>query len=146
MTDDTPAGVRLPRTVFVLRFDDGDLAGQVVRARSTSAGGEVDIAMAGERPPTDTVLTGSEQADRVYRLFRAFARSLLSWTLLDDETGDPVPATFEGLLSLDFGHATHITYAWLDAVGAAAHADEDRAATEAELQLPVEALTGVALG
>lgn len=134
-----PAGVPLRRTTYTLRFDDGDLAGQVVRARTASASGRIDIAHAGQRPTAEQALAGPEMADRMYRLFRAFAGSLLSWTLADDESGEPIPATLHGLLSLDFGHAVGVTHAWLDAV-AGDMTEPDLAAVEADLQLPVEAL------
>jgi hypothetical protein len=133
-----PARPEVTRTTFLLRFADGDLAGQEVYVRRPTAAGKIDLAHAAGRPDPDEVATIPEAADRIYRIFRAFAGALQRWTLTDG--GEPVPPTLEGLLGQDFGHAVEMAYAWLDAVNTNAEPAAGRVALEAELQIPVEAL------
>jgi hypothetical protein len=137
---ETPAGVELDRTEYVLRFEIPPLAGVVVAARKPTAGGLVDLTMAqaatGGLPDAAAAAAGDAlAADALYRVFRAFAGALLSWNITD--RGEPVPATLDGLLGLELEHAVGLTYTWLDRVG---QAEQSAAATEAELDLPVRAL------
>ena len=49
------------------------------------------------------------------KLFRSFARSLVSWNL-EDEDGNPVPATYEGVADQDFDFALKLILVWVDSV------------------------------
>lgn len=132
-------------TLHTLEWEDGPDAGQVVTFRDPTAAGKLEIAQAGERPPLGDALSGGEMADRVYLLFRACARSLAWWNLHAPESlgGAPIPATLDGLLSLDFADAVGITYAWLDVVSDGLTPDPSTAdQLERDLALPVQALSG----
>ena len=85
---------REPKT-FRLVFDDPELAGLEVRARSLSIG---------------------ELEDDDLQVYESFAAALVSWNL-EDENGDELPATLETVRSypdVDFMNA--LASAWIKAV------------------------------
>jgi hypothetical protein len=108
------AGFRRPAKVYKLRFEDDDMAGLEVRARSVPLGqflelGAVADATSGLAP------VSSEQFGAIRDLFAGFAAALVEWNL-EDETGQPVPATLEGVLAQDFEFMLAIVTAWMDAI------------------------------
>ena len=82
-----------PRT-YLLTFEDPALEGLEVRARSLSI--------------------GELQSDEP--VVESFAHALVSWNL-EDEDGNPLPATLETLRTYpDIGFINGLTKAWIDAV------------------------------
>src|SRR5258706_50838 len=53
--------------------------------------------------------------DKVDGLFTRFAKSLRAWNL-DDDDGEPVPETLDGVRSQDLDFILEITMAWMDAI------------------------------
>ena len=94
--------------IFRLEFEDPDLNGLTVRARSLPLGEFIDLAN------IDTVTAA--QTDRVIRLF---ASCLVEWNL-ENEFGDPVPATYEGILAQELDFMIQIISAWMEAIGSVA--------------------------
>ena len=85
---------REPKT-FLLVFDDPDLAGLEVRARSLSIG---------------------ELEDDDLQVYESFAAALVSWNL-EDEDGNSLPATLETVRSYpDVGFMNALASAWIKAV------------------------------
>src|SRR5215510_14389149 len=82
------------------------MEGLEVRARSITTGKL--LALSRLRAPTLT-------AEDVEELFMALADALVDWNL-EDENGNPVPATVEGLYAQDLDFAQRIVWAWIDAV------------------------------
>lgn len=101
------------RRVFKLRFDDEDMDGLQVRARSVPLGVFLDLVKLLD--VTDTRSVNSEDARKVDQLFEGFAKALVDWNLEEPE-GVPVPATFEGLKSQDVDFSLHIVRAWIGAL------------------------------
>ncbi len=91
-------GFRAPRTEITLTFDGyPDLDGLEVRMRSVS------VAEYGR-------LTSGELSDE--QTLAAFAGALVSWNL-EDDAGEPVPATAAGVGALDSALFTRLLRAWL---------------------------------
>lgn len=85
-------GFKPSRKVFVLEFRDSDLEGLEIRAHCAQLWvGDLD---------TDTEMA------------KAFAEYLISWNLDHPITGEPVPATAEGVASLPFDTMLPILRAW----------------------------------
>jgi hypothetical protein len=88
-------GFRHQAKTVTLVFDDPDLEGLVVKARSMSL---------------------AEVNDDDLRVYEAFANALVSWNL-EYEDGRPVPMTLEALESYpDVGFVSSMTEAWFKAV------------------------------
>ena len=88
-------GFRHEPKTFSLVFDDPDLEGLEVKARSLSIG---------------------ELNDDDIQVFESFAKALVSWNL-EDEDGNPLPPTLEIIQSYpDLGFMSALSNAWLNAV------------------------------
>jgi hypothetical protein len=123
-------GFTPPRRIYVLDFADTELEGLEVRARSMSVGALLDtgegLDAIANMPDLAELekLPQAEQARRAVPLMRrstalyeVFAEHLVSWNY-EDEHGQPVPATLDGLRTLDQAHAQAIIGAWRRAVSA----------------------------
>ncbi len=105
MSRGTEPGYRRERKAYRLVFEQ--YPGLVVRTRSCSTETFLKI----------TELEGQEITIDVAReQLHLFAEHLLSWNLLDEETGLPVPATPEAVLAEDFDFVTELQLAWVEAV------------------------------
>lgn len=62
----------------------------------------------------DEIATGKATADSLAALFQIFAGALIEWNL-EDEKGDPVPATLEGVENQDGDFITSMITAWMGA-------------------------------
>lgn len=106
---DREPGFRPGRKVYKLVWDDGhDLAGLVVRARTVSTGVFLELTDMADRAKWGT--------DEAKEMMVRFAEVLVSWNLEDEDTGVPVPASFEGLLSQEFDLVMAVINQWMDAV------------------------------
>jgi hypothetical protein len=101
------------RRTFKLRFEDEDMQGLQVRARSVPLGTFLDLVKLLD--VADTKSVNREDARKVDQLFKGFAKALVDWNLEEPE-GVPVPATFEGLKSQDIDFSLHIVRAWIGAL------------------------------
>ena len=96
MADKRKKGYQLPPRTALVAFEGTDYDGAEVRLRlGGSLRAYFDIVSgreaAEERPRT------LEETEAVYR---RFAERLVSWNLVD-KSGDPIPATYDGLIDLD---------------------------------------------
>lgn len=107
------SGYRPNRRVFVLRFEDDDYAGLVVKARSVKLGAFLGVASLVNLDPGNV---SAADVDRFTDLFREFAAALVEWNLEDEDTGQPVPATLEGIQTQDTDFVMPIIKAWFDAI------------------------------
>lgn len=106
----TEPGYKRQRKVLKLVFEDPDMEGLVVRARSTSVRKFLDIqAMA------DQAEGGKGAAEQMEALFTSFADVVIDWNLQEDD-GTPVPVSAVALLDEDFDFAFAMVTAWLEAV------------------------------
>lgn len=134
-------GFRAPKKTYRLVFESEDLAGLEVRAASMPLGELLEIQQLADRyGPGGSERPGMVEIDR---MLGGFARALLSWNVEDDE-GRPVPATLDGLKSLDFDFVLDIMLAWMDAVVAVPAPlaqPSSSGGTSLELSLPMEPLS-----
>ncbi len=128
---DPPTGFTPKRRVYVLDFEGTDLDGLEVRTRSAPIGmmlalGEL-LDQAGA-VPDQAALAGLAQAEQMRKMagfmkqIRAavdrFATVLLGWNLTDEQ-GGKVPATVEGLLTLDPGELMLLIRTWTSVIAEA---------------------------
>jgi len=105
------------RTVYTLDFTDTELDGLMVQARSVSVGtlleftAMADLAERLTGEAADQAVEGLEVMRVVGELLFSFADVLKGWNLTDDD-GNDVPATLEGLRTLEFRHAMAIITTW----------------------------------
>jgi hypothetical protein len=107
-------GFTRQRKVYRLRFDDEEMAGLVVRARSVPLGAFLDMLQLMDIE-IDAGKVSGEDALKLDQLFERFSKALVEWNLEEPE-GVPVPATFEGLKSQDIDFTMLIIRAWIAAL------------------------------
>lgn len=124
-------GFRRQRKVYVLDFSDTEYEGLEVRVSGLTTGEYLDFV--GLSAPGDD----SAAADETSEMLRMLSRHLVSWNL-EDEEGEPVPMTFDGLKSNDMRMNMLIVEAW---TGALADVPEPTAKKSAPgSDLPVESI------
>jgi hypothetical protein len=112
-----------------------------VRAKSVPLGKFLDLTKLAE---LQGGTAGPEEMDQLRELFSGFADALLSWNLEDETTGEPVPATLDGLLAQEFDFVLQIVMAWLDAISGVAAPlakPSPAGATTLEASLPMAPLS-----
>ncbi len=122
---------------FRLKFEDGELEGLEVRAKSCSTGDFFEIAkIADSFDPKD------RDFEEVRKLFGMFANCLISWNIEGDD--GPIRPDVDGLLSLDLDLVLSILTAWMDAVAGVTGPKEKNSNggndPKAVLNLPQESL------
>lgn len=110
-------GYRRESIQYKLVFDDPSLEGLEVVTKSVSSGRLLKLMKladlagnAGKRREFT-----ADDASAVESLFGGFASALISWNL-EDEKGEPVPATLDGVNDQDFDFVLSIIMAWINAV------------------------------
>lgn len=133
MTRGSEPGYRRERNLYKLVFDQ--YPGLVVRTRSASAGMVFDVSRLTDLEPTP---------DTVEEMFEKFAGVLVSWNLENDE-GEPIPATVESLMDEDFDFVMQLIHAWIRAVtGVSAPLEKPSTSGNPSLveSLPMDVLSG----
>jgi len=104
-------GFKVQRKTYRLVFKDPEYEGLEVTARSLSTG-ELWEFIAAEKAS----VAGGEGAREARRqMLQMLADALVSWNA-EDEAGEPIPATVEGMLSQDPGFNARVMDAWTDAL------------------------------
>lgn len=101
-------GYRAKRTVYVLEFDDPELAGLEIKVSSTSIGVLLDLA-----DDAESARIGG--LDKAKRLLAEFMTRLVSWNL-ENEEGEPTPLTEEGFRSHEPDFVLTVVFTWFDAM------------------------------
>lgn len=105
-------GYKRPPKIYKLRFVDEEFDGLEVRAKSISTKILMEISSFGDlRGKVDPNTAGPE----LERMFEVFSKSLVSWNLEDDD-GNPVPPTVDGILEQDIDFMLEIISAWMEAI------------------------------
>lgn len=145
-------GFKAPgRRTVTLPFT-GELEGLVVTVRRASQSSLRAAARLMEL--TDGPDITESDAATILDLFDRFARALVSWNVEDPETGDPIPATAEGVAELDDDFVLKMIMGWLTTVdtdgggagvvaAAARHADQVAAVAAEEADAELVASLGV---
>jgi hypothetical protein len=116
------------RKVYRLVFDDPEMDGLEVRAKSVSLG----------------AMRKAADSDDEFLMMELFAKALVSWNLEDD--GEPVPATLEGLEDQDPEFVTAIITAWTGTISGVPDASplgggSDSGRRSLEASIPMETLS-----
>lgn len=104
-------GYKVVRKVFKLVFKDADFDGLEVFARSLNTGQFLEI----EQAKLDRAEGGQVGEGATQRMLELFAGALSSWNA-EDEDGEPIPATMDGIRSQDLDFNMKIIDAWTDAI------------------------------
>lgn len=103
-------GYRRQAKQLRLTFDGTELDGLEVLAHSVPVGTIFDIVeLAAKADEMD-----AEGVRYMGELFGVFADALVEWNM-EEEDGTPIPATLEGIRSLDIGEALALIKAWMQA-------------------------------
>jgi hypothetical protein len=100
-------GYRRERTLYALKFEDPEFEGLEIKAKSLPMREFFEL-----QKFQAEAESSPEAAEQV---IRRMAEVLVSWNL-EDEEGQPVPATYEGLADQDMSFVLPVFYAWMDAV------------------------------
>lgn len=109
-------GYKRKSKVYVLAFEDEEYEGLEVRVKSVPVGKFLElnslamgVSKNGETDAEAAIETNAE-------LLKAFANALVSWNVEDEDSGEPIPSTLEGVNSCDFDFAMRLIEAWLEAL------------------------------
>lgn len=101
-------GFTPPKTIYVLDFDGTELAGLKAKMRGGKLGAAFEVApLVG----ADLDNLTSENTKAALAQYEDMAAHLVEWNILDD-TGNKVPATLDGLKTLEVRHVNMIAEAW----------------------------------
>ena len=126
-------GYRPKKKIYTLAFEGEEYEGLEVKIRGLNTGQVMDIDSARA--------DGGDSA--IVAMLQLMAEQLVEWNVEDDE-GQPVPTTFEGVRSLDIEFNWAIIDAWQTAAaGVKAPLDSDSTSTELSLvaSIPTETLS-----
>lgn len=130
-------GYRREPKLYRLRFEDPSMEGFECLCRSVSI--ERFMALTGLAGGTDL----ARQAEGAMEMFGIFAEALVSWNL-EDEDGEKVPATLEGVRAQDLDFMLPIIVAWQEAIAAVAPplpSSSNGGATSLERSIPMAPLS-----
>ena len=122
--------------LYRLTFDDPDLEGLAITARSVSTGTYLELTAMAALAVDDMAAMSSSTRD----LFSAFADAVTEWNL-DKEDSTPWPIGLDALLAQDFPFVMAIIGAWMAAIGGVPDPLEPGStsgATFQEASLPME--------
>jgi hypothetical protein len=106
-------GYKPKRTLYRLTFEDPDLEGLVVVTRRPSVDGLLRFVELYEQVQgLDEDSFKPEDMKLLTTLFERFVKVLTEWNVEDDE-GQPVPRTVEGLQSLELDFTMQIIESWI---------------------------------
>lgn len=105
-------GFKAKATILKLKFVDDEYEGLEIRAKSPSMGAFLEIA---ELADVDVTSADADDVAAVLKLFEHFVNSVKDWNLEDDD-GEPVPTTVDGLKTLDINFVMDVIGAWMDGV------------------------------
>lgn len=114
-------GFKRKRKVYRLDFSDTEYEGLEVRVRGLTTGEYLDVV---GLAATST----DENSGETDAMLKLFARHLVAWNL-EDEDGNPVPATYEGIKSNDLSMNLRIVNAWTDAIASVSEDVEKKSLT-----------------
>lgn len=126
------------RKVFKLKFE-GDYEGLEVKVKSIPLGKFLKFANLLE---IDSKNPSSEDMKELESLFGSFAEVLVEWNL-EDEDGQPVPCTSEGLFAQDLDMVLTIILEWSSALSSASrplHKASNGGKQSPEVLIPMETL------
>lgn len=115
---DEQPGFLVPEPRATLVLDDGEMAGAEIEARLTLSPSLYFAGMdlLGRLSGAGTTKAGMMAVAREVAAFFA-AHGLISWNLRDPRTGDSIPATADGAMTLDIRVLSSIFSTWIQWLG-----------------------------
>lgn len=107
------------RKVYRLDFTGTEYEGLEVKVRGLTTGEYLEI-VALSAPGTE------DETNETEGMLRMFADHLISWNLVDDDTEEPVPTTYEGVKTNDFVMNSFIVNAWTAAIASVPEGTEKK--------------------
>lgn len=109
------------RKLYNLDFEGTEYEGLQVKVRGLTTGEYLEIV---------SLSAPNAEGDRETEgMLRLFADHLVSWNLVDEETGDLVPTTYEGVVTNDFVMNMFIINAWTEALATVPDKTEKKSVT-----------------
>jgi hypothetical protein len=105
-------GFKVQRKTYLLKFQGTDLDGLEVTARSLTTGQQLEL----EAARIARAAGGADSDAGTERMIRLFSGALQSWNAEDEDTGEPIPTTYEGVLGQDVDFVLAIIRAWNSAM------------------------------
>jgi hypothetical protein len=136
-------GFKKQTTIYELTFEDPDLEGLEIRARSVPSGDLLDLMDAASKVDATSKTFSANDLSAIEQLLNGFAKALVSWNL-EEEDGTPVPPTLEKVREQEFIFILPVVTAWMDAIaGVSADLGKDSGSgvTFPEGSLPMETLS-----
>lgn len=109
------------RKIYNLDFTGTEYEGLEVKVRGLTTGEYLEIVSL-SAPSTE----GDKETEGMLRMF---ATHLVHWNLVDEVTGEPVPTTYEGVISNDFVMNMYVINAWTQALASVPEATEKKSVT-----------------
>ena len=104
------------RKIYHLDFEGTEYEGLEVKVRGLTTGEYLEIVSL-SAPATE----GDQETETMLRMF---ADHLTFWNLEDEVSGEPVPTTYEGVITNDFVMNMYIINAWTRALATVPEATE----------------------
>lgn len=136
-------GFKKQTTIYELTFEDPDLEGLEIKAKSVPSGDLLDLMDAASKVDVTTKTFSSDDLSAIEQLLNGFAKALVSWNL-EEEDGTPIPPTLEKVREQEFIFILPIVTAWMDAIaGVSSDLGKDSGSGETSLveSLPMETLS-----
>jgi hypothetical protein len=108
-------GYKPKRLEYDLDFTDGELDGLEVTMRSVSLEHYLKASAAHRLSDISRRDWSEDDRKAVEDLYESFASALVSWNV-EDEKGDPVPATLEAVFDQDLQFLLPVALVWLQAM------------------------------
>lgn len=110
------------RKVYKLDFEGTEYEGLEVKVRGLTTGEYLEI--------VSLSAPGAGEGDKETEgMLRMFANHLVAWNLEDEETGELVPTTYEGVKTNDFVMNMYIVNAWTNALASVPASTEKKSVT-----------------
>lgn len=105
-------GFKVKRKTYRLIFKDTEMAGLEVLAHSLNTGQFLEL----ETAKAERAEGGKVGESATQRMLELLAGALVSWNA-EDEDGQPIPTTMDGIRSQDLDFNMKIIEAWTEAIG-----------------------------
>lgn len=104
-------GYRVKRDIYKLKFESAKYAGLEVRVYAPPMGVVIAMTALAGTDLTNLAAVTPDKLARVSEMFDAFLEALVDWNL-EDDNGNPVPATAYGIKSQDSVFIQEIIHEW----------------------------------
>lgn len=109
------------RKIYNLDFTGTEYEGLEVKVRGLTTGEYLEL--------VSLSAPGTEGDKETEGMLRMFSGHLVSWNLVDEESGEPISTAYEGVVTNDFVMNMFIINAWTDALASVPEKVEKKSST-----------------